>query len=551
MATTEGLYQRQATGLVREAGTWSTLVYNINFVSIGLMMMFALQLEPAFYPGGNIIGSYLLSLVIVLPTSLVFAMLAAAMPRSGADYVYVSRILGPRLGMMSSWINTVWWFIYGGVPSAFFARYGLGPLFRSLGLIGGNETFLEIGNWFVTPEGTIITGLILLSALVAIFSLGLNAYFRVQNVLFGIAVIGLGLIALVMLTSGGQTFIDNFNRFWDPSTGLTGTHAAVIAQATTDGFAEAPTDFYWTLIPITWIYLELVFNQSSAYIGGEIKRASRIQLWSMPIAAMLSIGIAIVLTWLIQNAVGTTFLGVVGWDPYVSNVLGQPYPMPFSELAAYASGNLAVALIVGVGFVFWSYTWLPGQILNASRNLLAYGLDGVLPARFASVSERYHTPVFSLVVVGLMSAIALYVYATNPDFTTLVGIVAFIVSFMIVSIAAVAFPFRRRAMWESSPIAWRFAGLPVISVVGVLSLGALCVAMWAYLNDPLSGVNILDGLALKPITGEDGSLTKDFARFLIAAGTVVSGLVLFEVSRIIRAGRGVRLEANYGEIPVE
>ena len=75
MATTEGLYQRQATGLVREAGTWSTLVYNINFVSIGLMMMFALQLEPAFYPGGNIIGSYLLSLVIVLPTSLVFAML--------------------------------------------------------------------------------------------------------------------------------------------------------------------------------------------------------------------------------------------------------------------------------------------------------------------------------------------------------------------------------------------------------------------------------------------------------------------------------------------
>ncbi len=551
MATIPGLYQRQATGLVREAGTWSTLVYNINFVSIGLMMMFALQLEPAFYPGGNIIGSYLLSLVIVLPTSLVFAMLAAAMPRSGADYVYVSRILGPRLGMMSSWINTVWWFIYGGVPSAFFARYGLGPLFRSLGLIGGNETFLDIGNWFVTPEGTIITGLVLLAALVAIFSLGLNAYFRVQNVLFGIAVVGLGLVALVMLTSGGQTFVDNFNRFWDPSTGLTGTHAAVIATATADGFAEAPTDFYWTLIPITWIYLELVFNQSSAYIGGEVKRASRIQLWSMPIAAMTSIGIAIVLTWIIQSAVGTTFLGVVGWDPYVSNVLGQPYPMPFSEIAAYASGNLAVALIVGVGFVFWSYTWLPGQILNASRNLLAYGLDGVLPARFASVSERYHTPVFSLVVVGLMSALALYVYATNPDFTTLVGIVAFIVSFMIVSISAIAFPYRRPAMWESSPIAWRFAGLPVISVVGVLSFIALCIAMWAYFNDPLSGVNILDGLSLKPITGEDGNLTKDFARFLIASGTVASGLVIFEISRIIRAGRGIRLEANYGEIPIE
>ena len=163
-----------------------------------------------------------------------------------------------------------------------------------------------------------------------------------------------------------------------------------------------------------------------------MKRASRVQLWSMPIAAVVSVTVAIVLTAIVSGAVGNTFLGVIGWDPYVSNVLGQPFPMPFSELAAYASGNLIVALVVGVGFVFWSYTWLPGQILNASRNLLAYGLDGVLPARFASVSERYHTPVFSLVFVGLMSAIALWVYATNPDFTTLVGIVAFIVSFMIV-----------------------------------------------------------------------------------------------------------------------
>jgi len=142
------------------------------------------------------------------------------------------------------------------------------------------------------------------------------------------------------------------------------------------------------------------------------------------------------------------------------------------------------------------------------------------------------------------------VYATNPDFTTLVGIVAFIVSFMIVSVAAIAFPYRRRAVWEASPVAWRLAGVPVITIVGVLSLGTLLVAEWAYLNDPLSGVNILNGLT--PIlTAEDGSLTKDTVRFLIAAGTVISGLVVYEISRIVRARRGVRLEASFAEIPVE
>ena len=545
-------FQRQATGLVREAGTWSTFIYNVNFISIGLMMMFVLQLEPAFYPGGNMMGSYVLALLIVLPTSLVFSMLAAALPRSGGDYVYVSRILGPRLGMMSSWINTLWWFIYGGVPSAFFARFGLGPLFRSVGVISGNQGLVEIGNWFITPVGTIITGALLVLLLVTVFSLGLNVYFRIQNVLFVIAVVALGLIAFVLMTTPASVFETNFNGFWGPITGNANAHQAVIDAAVAGGFVEAPTDFYWTLIPITWIYLELVFNQSSAYIGGEVKRASRIQLWSMPIAAVVSVSVAMGLTALFQATIGTTFIGALGWDPYLADgaVLGLPYAMPFSELAAYHAGNILVALLVGVGFVFWSYTWLPGQILNASRNLLAYGIDGVLPARFGSVSYRYHTPIFSLVVVGVLSVGALIVYATNPDSTTLVGIIAFIVSFMIVSVAAIAFPYRRRAVWEASPVAWRLAGVPVITIVGVLSLGTLLVAEWAYLNDPLSGVNILNGLT--PIlTAEDGSLTKDTVRFLIAAGTVISGLVVYEISRIVRARRGVRLEASFAEIPVE
>ncbi len=543
-STPAGLFQRQATGLVREAGTWSTLIYNINFVSIGLMMLFVLQLEPAFYPGGNMLVSYLLALAVVLPTSLVFAMFSAAMPRSGGDYVYVSRILGPRLGMMSSFINTVWWFIYGGVPSAFFARYGLGPLFRNVGLLSGNESLVEAGAWFVTPEGTIITGILLVAFLVAVFSLGLNVYFRIQNTLFVIAMLGLAVIGFVLLTGSTATFQANLDRF----TGQAGTYQAVIDNATAAGFTEAPFDWYWSLIPITWIYLELVFNQSSAYIGGEVRHASRVQLWSMPITAIVCVAIAMVLTWLFQVTIGSTFLGAVSWD--AGATLGLSSAPTFSELAAYLSGSTIVALIAGIGFVFWSYTWLPGQILNASRNLLAYGLDGVLPARFAEVNERYHTPVFSLVVVGLGSIAALVVYATNADFTTLTGIVAFIVSFIIVSIAAIAFPYRKPAAWAASPVSWRWGGLPVISIVGVLSLLALLITLWVFLNDPLAGVNVLDGFHLK-LTGEDGAPTKDAIRLLITGVTIVSGLVVFEVARLVRARRGVRLEVAYEEIPVE
>jgi len=544
-----GMFQRQATGLVREAGTWSTLIYNINFISVGLMMLFVLQLIPAFYPGANMLGSYALALLIVLPTSLAFAMLSAALPRSGGDYVYVSRILGPRLGMMSSFINTIWWFIYGGVPSAFFARYGLGPLFRTVGIMNGNQTLIDIGDWFITPAGTFITGAILISVLVAVFSLGLGVYFRIQNILFVLAIVGLGLVAIVLLTGSSSQFQENFNTYLDPITGQTNTYQVIIDGAVETGFTEAPFDFYWTLIPITWIYLELVFCQSSAYIGGEVRRASRVQLWSMPIAAIVAVAIAMVLTLLFQNAIGTTFLGAVGWD--YGATLGTSFPPTFSELASYMAGNVIVAFLICFGFLFWSYTWLPGQILNASRNLLAYGIDGVLPARLGSVSERYHTPVVALVTVGLGSIFFCWLYATNPDFTTLVGIVAFIVSFILVSIAAIAFPYRRPALFESSPVNWRVGGIPVIVVVGALSLVACLVAEWCYLNDPLSGVNILDGFTPLPLTGEDGAISKDWIRFGLAMLTVVAGLVVFEISRIYRASRGIKLERTFQEIPVE
>lgn len=540
-----GMFTRQATGLVREAGTWSTLIYNINFISIGLMMLFVLQLEPALYPGGSMQLSYILALLLVIPTSLVFSFFAAAMPRSGGDYVYVSRVLGPRLGMTSSWINTVWWFIYGGVPSAFFARYGLGPLFRNVGLLTGDATLVDIGTWFVTPEGTIITGTVLIAALVAVFSLGLGVYFRIQNALFALAVLGLAIVGLVLLTGSQEQFAANLDKLF----GTSGTYQAVIDAAVGGGFGEAEVTLAASLIPISWIYLELVFNQSSAYIGGEVKRASRTQLWSMPIAAMVAIATSMILTALFESKIGTTFLGAVSYD--FGADLGLSSTPTYTELAAYMSGSTLVALLAGVGFLFWSYTWLPGQILNASRNLLAYGVDGVLPARLASVSERYHTPVFSLVLVGLGSVVFLVIYVNNSFFNTLVGIPAYVASFAIVSLAAIVFPSRRRAVFESSPINWRVGGIPLISIVGAVSLVACLIVEWVYFNDPYSGVNILDGLTLLPMTGDDGALTTNWRNFFVASGTVVSGLVIYEISRWYRRGQGIRLERTFQEIPVE
>jgi len=541
-----GVYARQATGLVREGGPWSVLIYNINFVSIGLMTLFAMLLIPAFYPGSSIQLSFLIALIVVLPTSMVFAMFSAAMPRSGGDYVYVSRVLGPAWGMMSNWNQTVWWILYGGVPSAFFAYYGLTPLFRTLGVLLDRPGLIELGDKLSTPNGAFLAGTLLIVVLVAIFSLGLNVYFRIQNVLFALALLGALVTMLALLGKSPAEFRSSFDATLASVSGRADTFGAVLRSARSGGFTTAPFSLYWTIIPMTWIYLELVFNQSSAYIGGEVKRPGRVQLWSMPFAAVVSVAVAMLTVWLFQRSAGTTFLGALSYDNGATLKFSTA-PL-YTEVAAYVNGNAIVGFLIAFGFLFWSYAWLPGQIINASRNLLAYGIDGVGPSWLGNVSERLHTPVNALVVMGIGSIAALWLY-TRPDspFKTLVGIFGFILSFIVTSIAAILMPYRKRALWESSPVNWRWGRLPVMSIVGALSLVACVFMAWVYLKDPLSG------LSATP-KHEGGGIflhSRSFDMFLLNILIFVSGFAIYQVARAVQRRRGVNLDATFEEIPIE
>jgi basic amino acid/polyamine antiporter, APA family len=539
-----GVFARQATGLVREGNSSSVLIYNINFVSIGLMLVFALIMIPAFYPGANVEGTFLAAFIVVIPTSLIYAMLAAAMPRSGGDYVYVSRILGPSWGMMSSLNNTIWWILYGGVPSAFFAYYGLTPLLRSLGVLTNDATLIRYGNDLSTPTGAFIVGTALIVVLVLIFATGLNFYFKIQNALFLIAMVGILFTIGILAATTHADFVSAFNTYIGHITGKPDSYKAVTAAATKGGFTTAPFSLYWTLIPITWIYLELVFNQSSAYIGGEVKRPGRVQLWSMPFAAIFSTGVAMIIAWLMARTVGTSFLGAASFNNGAAMGFGSA-PV-YTELVSYAARNVVLGFIVTFSFLFWSYSWLPGQILNSSRNLLAYGIDGVMPAWLGKVNEKRHTPINALMVMGIGSIAALWLYTrpTGP-FKTLTGIFGFILSFLMVSLAAMLFPYRQREVWEASPVNWKWGKLPVITVLGALSFAACGFMAWDYLNDPLSGISV--------IPRNTGGLFghQAFAMFILNIIIWVAGWVVYQIAKVVRRRQGVDLDATYRELPAE
>jgi basic amino acid/polyamine antiporter, APA family len=535
-----GTFVRKASGLVRTAGPLDVLAYNINFISIGLLLTFMFLFMPSLYPGVNMYLSMLIAIIITVPTGLVYGFLSASMPRSGGDYVYVSRILGPALGTMANWNITIWWFFYGGVPSAFFARYGISPMLRVLGAYTGNTAILGAADWVSSANGTFIFGALLLIVLTLIFVIGLKRFFIVQNILFFLALLSTVLVIGVWLFASPGAFQGALNGSLGKAAGQANLYSAVLASAKSSGFSLAPFSFYNTLLPITWIYLNLGFSFSSAYIGGEVKNAKRLQLWASP-AAILVVGAVVLLTiFAADHAVGLGFIGSAGVIDWTK--LGLSFTPTFSELAAYSAGNLIIALLIMFGFLFWSYAWLPGQILNGSRNLVAYSIDGLLPRRFSEVHPKYHTPAFSLGVMCVASIISLAIYVYTPYFATLVGIFGFILTFGLTSIAAMVMPYRAKTIFETSPVKWRIFGLPVITILGALSI-VMCVIMeWIFLSDPNAGLQTTTAPFFSRIPY--GMAWLNVAIFL-------SGLLLYFGAKAIQSRRGMNVDLAYKEIPIE
>ena len=175
------IFTRQATGLTKEIGTLDTFVYNVNNQNIGIGVAFILLFVPGFYAGADMVQATIIALVLAIPAALVYAFFAAAIPRSGGDYVYISRTLHPLLGFVASWNWLAWMTVYIGVPAAYFAPYGLSGLFRVVGAATSNGSLISAGNSFVDPNVTLVVGTILIVFFAVIFALGTWIYFRLQT----------------------------------------------------------------------------------------------------------------------------------------------------------------------------------------------------------------------------------------------------------------------------------------------------------------------------------------------------------------------------------
>jgi amino acid transporter len=533
------LFVRRSTGLVREASALDATIFNAVFSApVGATLAIGVLWALSAFPGADPVWATIIAVVLNIPVLIMMALLASSMPRTGGDYVWVSRILSPPLAMISNFAAALSAMIGATFWARFFPVFALGPVLVALGVFFDNSTMVEWGTNFQTKnEWIFVGGLSMIVLITAILMAGVKTTFRWQNVFWSIAMVGTFVAFAALLLGNTAGFTENFNSLNGDFAG--GTTQDVIAAAGTAGVGPDLANFDATLPTVFAIMVFMMWNWWSVYLSGELKSASdRGRQLSVMFGALLFDGLFIVIGLVL-------FFNVVPYDLATAlNTAGnEAYAIPsgpwYQFLASLVHSIPVLAVIILGSFLFWSLPAMVGNTFMPIRSVFAWAFDRLLPEKFAEVNERTHSPVPAiLLVMGLVTAMLAWSVLSTDFFTWLaLGVEAGVVCVVIVGIAAILFPSRRPDLYQASPANIKFAGIPVLYIVAPLAILVMLFLVWLTVTYP--------ALAL---AGNPDNLWQIPA---FMGMIVVIGLVLYYGAKAVRSSQGIDVDLVYRELPPE
>ena len=98
-----GLFVRQSSGLIREFRPADVFVFNTLGYATGLVLAVVPTFMAGLWPEQNVLLVVAIGTLLTLANAAMYGYLAGIMPRSGGDYVYLSRVVHPSIGFMANW----------------------------------------------------------------------------------------------------------------------------------------------------------------------------------------------------------------------------------------------------------------------------------------------------------------------------------------------------------------------------------------------------------------------------------------------------------------
>ena len=550
-ATPSGLFVRQASGLVRDVSMTNALFFNIAaFVgtAVGWSIAFY-QLYPYSWQGPGGISAYayvaVLTGVACYFLGMIFSSLTTAMPRSGGDYVFTSRIISPFWGWIESWtlVGSALTIIGFEIIVATRNIQLTGIL---LGVAFPGSTFGGAQNWFQDNTSKIIVGIIILLVIAGIAILKTRTFHKV--------VLGLTIFAIVSVVInflGAFTVDENSMKLAMPLLGT--TSKKVIDSATQAGYSlNVPGFAFIGLAGVASVVLfQYIGFQFSSYIAGEVKGNVKRTVFIAIIGALI---FAVFMNSVYMDVQGNHFgfnlvnaWGFLYWTGGAAPLNGQP---PFTPvmLTAVHPQLWPLWLIVALGNISLNVLLCPVYAIFLSRIVLAWSLDRQVPEWFSAVNERTNAPlrvIILAVLIGgvfyLLTFVQLPWASLSLASTTFFGILLAGLTWIMPGINAILISFRRPDLYQLTNNTSKFLGLPRLVWIGIVWLIFIVPVYAAAFGYPVyqglqqSGAKYL---ALTNASGVGWALI-----FLVI------GIVIYYVMRAVNTSRGINVKMIFQELP--
>jgi amino acid transporter len=538
--TPKQVFVREATGLIREFGGLDTFLINMAIINMAGGMVFDIYLI-FFFPGASLPLMFFLGGIPAIGIFIVYTILSVAMPRTGGDYVYASRILHPALGFAGGIMNVFGFFVF--MISGFFCWWIITnptpAFFLAMGLTTGDPSYTAIANFISTNvnfDFILSTGLVILAGLIV--ALGSRVFRWTYRFVYVYYFVGAIALLIGLFATNHETFVASLD-----SIAGQGAYQKILSDAGSYGVYS----FSWfqTLLAMVPLgFLTLSGFQVSTYLGGEVKNAKSTQALGMGASMIVTWIYLVVASYQAAAVFGNDFLLAVSYLWATSPSLLPIHAAPLITLfLSLVYRNVAFTLLICSLLVVGTFLIIPPCILAASRIVFAQSFDRVLPEVMSRVNERLHSPLNSVVVMAVLAEVwvaLLYYMGLIAGFLTLQ--MAAPVAWGITALAAMVFPYTKRDLYERLTAYlpnWMRAkplGVPMLSIGGTI----LFLGMAAWIGSMFSP--IITYMYLGPT-------------LISAVGTIVGILVFsfvwYYAVRAYRLRQGIDIALAFQELPPE
>jgi amino acid transporter len=532
-------FSRRSSGLVRELSITDIVWYGILAAGALFGLVYVFPGPQSFLPGLNVPLSALLAMVIMVPVFAVYAGFGSAMPRMGGDYLYQSRALHPAVGFTFTFAWEVFmWVTFTTVGGLVVATLGLQPLLYNLGLQWDSIGLIDAANWFGTPDGLLVTTLVLVLLAFATTVRGIGTYRKIQRWLIVPSILISNVVLIGLMARSENSFIQKFDAFHEKALGEPNFHAKVNQIATEAAFQTPGFSLKYTILflSVTGLIWYVVFGAQG--LLGETKQANNFsKLFKAFIVGGVFVGLAAwaIPTYMFQQMVGTDFMNAYAYAfgaGEIEAAAGSSIP----SFAMMMTTSPIISILLAIGFIAVGFYFVNCVFLNMTRVLSAMGMDRTVPEWFSKVSNRFHTPVnaaiFYLVLAVGMNILFRYDAEVQTTMIfggafTSVGVIA------VTGFSAMFFAKRAKHVYEASPVASRsFLGMPLLAVAGAVTF--LCAG----------------GVTVANLFVPELGFTTGWARTLLLLSLVVSAIWFFAY-RAWQKRNGIDIDLTFKQIPPE